>query len=117
MPPPESRGFKSGGSKPMTSVILSVAETIRSDGGVAADATAGVGVGPVGAWTAVGAAVRGTGVDVAAALQARADTATRTPTPKAQVFRQFKILINSSMNGKVRALGRIHRYNCVFKRC
>ena len=49
MPPPESRGFKSGGSKPMTRVILSVAETILSDGGVAVGATAAVGVGPVGA--------------------------------------------------------------------
>jgi hypothetical protein len=107
MPPPESRGFKSGGSKPMTRVILSVAEIMLSDGGVAVGATAAVvGVGPVGAWTAVGAAVGGTGVDVAAALQARADTPTRTPTPQTQAFLRFRILINSSISGKVSALGR-----------
>ena len=62
MPPPESRGFKSGGSKPMTSVILSVAETIPSGSGVTVGATEGIEVGPVGAWASVGAAVGGAGV-------------------------------------------------------
>src|ERR687896_1551764 len=88
MPPPESRGFKSGGSKPMTSVILSVAETIPPGSGVTVGATEGIEVGPVGAWASVGAAVGGAGVGSgagaevgvggAAALQAIADNVTRT---------------------------------------
>jgi hypothetical protein len=82
MPPPESRGFKSGGSKPMTSVILSVAETIPPGSGVTVGATEGIEVGPVGAWASVGAAVGGAGAEVgvggAAALQEIADNVTRT---------------------------------------